>query len=364
MKILFFIESLEAGGKERRLVELIKGLSRKGTIDMELVITKESIHYEDIFSTGIKIHYTLRKHGKKDPSIFYKFYKIAKQMQPDLIHVWGNMTAIYAIPTKVLLRIPLINNQITDAPAKLPSAILSHKLSFPYSDKIIANSYAGLKAYNAPQKKSDVIYNGFDFNRITELESEDVIRTKFNLKTTYVVAMVASFSSFKDYSTYLKAANIVLQHKTDVSFLCIGAGDDSQAKLEVEEQHKSKILFLGRQNDVESIMNVCDIGVLATFTEGISNALLEFMSLEKPVVITGGGGCVELVENNENGFVLTQGNFKMLAEKILLVLDNEQTRSNFGRKSRSIVEHKFGIDKMIDQYSELYTKMSRNNKLK
>ena len=250
MKILFFIESLEAGGKERRLVELIKGLSQNKSNEMELVVTKKFIHYDAVFSTGIKIHYTLRKHTTKDPSIFFKFYKIAMKMKPDIIHVWGNMTAIYAIPTKLLLRIPLINNQITDAPAHLPSAILSHKLSFPFSDKIIANSYAGLKAYKAPEKKSDVIYNGFDFNRISELKSKESIRAKFNLKTKYMIGMVASFSSFKDYSTYLKAANIILKIKKDITFLCIGAGDDSQAKLEVDQQHLDNILFLGKQNDV------------------------------------------------------------------------------------------------------------------
>ena len=106
-------------------------------------------------------------------------------------------------------------------------------------------------------------------------------------------------------------------------------------------------------------MNVCDIGVLSTFTEGISNALLEFMSLQKPVVITGGGGCAELVENNENGFVLEQGNYQILAEKMIQLLDNEKALADFGKKSKQIVENKFEIKKMISQYENVYAETCR-----
>ena len=76
MKILFYIESLGFGGKERRLVELIKALSKNKTYQMEIVLTRKRVHYEDIFSTNVKITYLERKSIKKDPTIFYKFYKI------------------------------------------------------------------------------------------------------------------------------------------------------------------------------------------------------------------------------------------------------------------------------------------------
>ena len=165
MKIVFFIESLRSGGKERQLVELIKGLKHYPDIECELALTRTEIHYKDIFSTGIKIHYIVRKYIKKDPRLFILFYKICKKYRPDIIHVWGNMVAIYALMAKTLLEIPMINFQIQNATKKVNKEILSHKLTFPFSDIIIANSKAGLKAYNAPERNSRVIYNGFDFNR-------------------------------------------------------------------------------------------------------------------------------------------------------------------------------------------------------
>lgn len=199
MKILFFIESLRSGGKERRLVELIKGLQNYHYIERELVLTRKDIHYKDIFDTGIKIHYIVRKYIKKDPRLFFKFFKIANKYKPDIIHVWGNMVAIYAIPAKILLKKPMINNQITDAPDKVNGGLLSHQVSFPFSNILVANSKAGLKSYNAPLNKSRVIYNGFDFARIENLEDKKITRAKFEIKTNNVVDMVASFSNLKDY---------------------------------------------------------------------------------------------------------------------------------------------------------------------
>lgn len=363
MKILFFIESLHSGGKERRLVELIKGLSKYPDIEMELVLTREDIHYQDIFSTGMKIHYNVRKGLKKDPRIFFKFYNIAKKFKPDIIHVWGNMVAIYAIPTKFLLRIPMINNQITDAPLKVKGGLLSYKLTFLFSDRIIANAYAGLKSYKAPRKKSTVIYNGFDFGRIRNLTSKEKIREKFQLNTKFVVGMVASFSNHKDYATYIQAANLVLENRNNVTFICIGSGDDSKYKKMIDLKNHDNILFIGRQQNVESLMNICDLGVLTSninkHGEGISNALLEFSSLGKPILATNNGGSPELIINDKNGFLLTPFDHKELANKILLLIDNDIKRSQMGNVAKNIVEIKFGINKMIEEFYTSYKQIHR-----
>src|SRR5690606_10344291 len=113
MKILFFIESLRAGGKERRIIELLKGLSKLPDVSLELALTRRDIHYAEIYQLGIPLHFVERKLIKKDPLVFFKFYRLAKMVQPDIIHVWGNMVAVYAVPTAMRLGVPLINNQIT-----------------------------------------------------------------------------------------------------------------------------------------------------------------------------------------------------------------------------------------------------------
>jgi len=357
LKILFYIESLRSGGKERRLVELIKGLKKYPNIEMELVLTKEEIHYTDIFDTGIKIHYTIRKGLKKDPRLFWKFYKIAREFRPDIIHVWGNMVAVYAIPTKLILKIPMVNNQITDAPLKVSKGLLGHRLTFLFTDNIIANSFAGIKVYNAPDNKSFVIYNGFDFDRISRLENKGVIKKRIKISTPFIVGMVASFSELKDYKTYLQSANVILENRNDITFLCIGSGDDSDYRKMITEKKKDKVLFLGRQEDVLSIMNICDVGVLTSYTEGISNSLMEFMALGKPVIYTGAGGTGELIQQGETGFLINTQNVRGLISKILFFIKHSESKIEIGNHARRVIKNKFGIDKMIESFYNRYLEM-------
>jgi len=361
LKILFFIEDLNSGGKERRLVELIKGLSNYPGVEMAIVLTRDIIHYKDILSTDIKIFYVKRKEGlKKDYRVFYQFYKITKSFKPDIIHVWGNLVAIYAIPTKILLRIPMINNQITDAPLKVSNSFLSHKLTFPFSDRIISNTYAGLQSYDASKSKSLVIYNGFNFKRIGNLDAKDVIRRKFGIDTRNVVGMVATFSVKKDYKTYIEAANKVLTEYKDITFLCIGSGNSESYELMVKDGNKTNILFLGKQNNIESIMNICDIGVLMTNSkthgEGISNALLEFSALGKPIIASKGGGSTELIEHNKTGYLVDTSAVDQLANKLLFLIRNKDKRKNMGDNAIELVKDKFSIQKMIILFDKEYTK--------
>jgi len=358
MKILFFIDSLHSGGKERRLVELIKGLKNiHPQIEMELVLTKVNVHYDEIFETGIKIHYTIRKLYKKDPLIFLKFYKIAKAFKPDIIHVWGNMVAIYAIPTKVWLRIPMVNNQITEVPLKIQKGILSHRLSFRFSDRIISNSKAGLYVFNAPKNKSNCIYNGFDFNRIQNLEPVALVKKRYNLNSKIVIGMFASFSNMKDYSSYIDAAIKLSILYENIIFIAVGSGNSKGYEEMVPLDLKDRILFLGQQNNVESIMNCCDIGVLASFTEGISNAILELMALGKPVVVSGGGGSSELVINGKNGFLIPSKDSDLLAQKIGLLLNDDKVRIEMGINAKQSVANNFSIDLMIRKFYNEYKQL-------
>ena len=354
MKILFCIESLHSGGKERRLVELISGLSKYPEIKMELVLTKKDIFYTKIYQTGIKLHFLNKTGIKKDPRIFYHFFKIARKFKPDLIHVWGNMAALLAIPTKVLLRIPMINNQITEVPLKLPAGFFTYKFTFKFSDLILSNTLAGLKCFSAPRSKSKCIYNGFDFQRVQSLNSKREIKEKFQIKTKYLIGMVATFSIYKDYKAYIEAAISVCKKREDVTFISIGGGDYSAYKKKVPRDFIDRILFVGKQNNVESIMNVCDIGVLASFTEGISNSILEFMALSKPVIATGGGGTREIVVDGENGFHIEARNPILLAEKIEKLLDEPALIVEFGEKGKKIVQTKFEIDQMIRSFINEY----------
>ncbi|MFM8347125.1 MAG: glycosyltransferase, partial [Bacteroidota bacterium] len=159
MKILFFTQNLRAGGRERRLIELFKHLQRSGLYSIELVITKDIVHYPEFYDLRIPLHVIERKFTKKDPSLFLRFLMVVRKFKPDVIHVWSHMTAVYALHSVLFYNIPLINNEIVDSTTGLSLPLKG--MIFRKSARVIANSKAGLEAYGAPENKSRVIYNGF-----------------------------------------------------------------------------------------------------------------------------------------------------------------------------------------------------------
>ncbi len=230
MKILFVIDTLGSGGKERRLTELLKALKSSKEIDFELVVMRNDIHYSEIYDLGISIHRIIRK-TRKDISVFKKFYLLIRQYKPDAVHCWESMTAVYLAPVCRVIGCPLINGMVTNVPLRrniFNRHLFRARLTFPFSDKIVSNSKAGIEAYRVPLSKGVVIYNGFNFDRLDNLKSDSVIREELQIFTRFIIGMVASFWKQKDYPTYYKAAQILLDRRNDITFLAIGPHTDSE----------------------------------------------------------------------------------------------------------------------------------------
>lgn len=357
MKILFLTDTLQAGGRERQLVELLHGLEKKNSIESQLVIFSKNIYYSYIENLNIKIHY-LERRTKRDPAIFAKFYRIVKNFQPDLIHSWESMCSIYTIPAVRLLDLKVINSIIRNAPSKLPvfkKGWIRSKIIFPFSDVILSNSLAGLRSYNVPQSKACCIYNGFDFSRLKNLHDSNEIRRRFNITTPKVVGMVGRFCDKKDYETFILSALRILKQRNDVTFLTIGDGPTlERCRSMVELKFQDKIKFLGKQANIESLINVFDIGVLATYTEGLSNAIMEYMALTKPVVATDGGGTKELVVDRKTGFLVKPSNVEDMVEKIEYLLNNPEIATSMGNAGKERIIREFSLEKMTNSIVQLY----------
>lgn len=368
MKILFFIDGLGAGGKERRLNELLKKLSSVPGIDFELVLMSREIHYKNILESNIPIHFLIRS-SKKDLSVFRKFYQICKNYRPDIIHCWNSMAAIYSVPAAKLLGIKLINGMVVDTPVKQNisnKSWLRAKLTFPFSNMVIGNSRAGLEAYKAPVNKSICIYNGMDFTRFQKLKDPHFVRKEiFGEASTdlFIVGMVAAFEDRKDYATLIKAAVTLVEHNNNsMRFILVGDGANFiEIKNSVPAHLLDKIIFLGRRSDVESIDNIFDVGLLLTDTrfhgEGISNSIIEYMALGKPVIATRGGGTTEVVIDGVNGFLIEPHNEEQLIKKIETLFTKKERGYEMGKIGQQMALEKFDSTVMSNHYIGSYIKL-------
>ena len=372
MKILFFLDSLTSGGKERRFTELAKSLNSNPTVDFLVVLMNDEIFYKEILDLKCELKFLVRS-SKKDLSIFKKLFNICYTYKPDIIHCWDSMTAVYSIPVCKLLNIKLINGMVIDSPVNqsiLNKYWLRAKVTFPFSNKIIGNSQAGLKAYGAPPSKSLCIYNGVSFCRFENLKNGREMRNEIfgnNSENIFVIGMVASFEARKDYMTLVKAAKEILPKYQNTRFLLIGGGRQlAEIKNMIPEDLQEKIVLTGKRSDVENLINILDIGVLLTNSkvhgEGISNSIIEYMALGKPVIATRGGGTNELISEGENGFLITPADKDQLVEKIEVLMKNKAKMIAFAENGKVLVRAKFNIAGMTQRFLAVYESLITSRK--
>lgn len=360
MKILFLSDNLVGGGKERRMVELIKGLSLQGGHELYLVSLSDDIYYKDVHKTNCTLKIIKRTPGKGyEFGVQKKIWNYINEIKPDIVHFWGEVGMVYMIPVSFFKRVKTVSSIIADtSPKRGKIKSILRKISFKTTSVILSNTHLGLKNYKAPPIKSKVIYNGFDFDRITDLVSEQEIRRRYNITSKFIVMMVGSYSVRKDYETFLKGTTSLIQKGFDISVITAGYGDFEDLNVFIDKEYSARYLFLPFQDDVESIMNATTVGVLCSnskvHAEGISNALLEFMAMSKPVIGTNHGGNVELIEPGICGYLIGDKRPDELSEKLELLLTDEQLKSNFSKSSKEIVSTKFSISKMISDFTTLY----------
>ncbi|HLN22182.1 MAG TPA: glycosyltransferase [Bacteroidales bacterium] len=358
MRILFFIESLQAGGKERRAVELISYLKQSSsTYDIEIVLTEEEIHFDEIYKTGCRIT-VLKRKLKYDPGIFFRFHEVCKRFKPELIHTWGKMSTFYAIPSKILLKVPLVSNLIADttgSSSKLSFSSILRKINVSFSDAVLSNSEAGLRAYGITTPRAKVIYNGVRLSRFSLKETQKDVRKEFGIRGKYIIIMVATFSHLKDHNLLLDIARIVARQRDDVTFLAVGDGPLLNGiRKRAEKESIKNVIFTGRRSDVERLISASDVGILCTFSEGISNSIIEYMALGKPVIVSDvRGGSPELITDGVTGYCVEREPFR-IANLVSYLLDNADVRMRMGTKGKEKISKLFSVNRMGNEYQDLY----------
>lgn len=374
MKILMVINTLQKGGKERRMLELIKGLKRHDqSFEIFLVSLSDVVDYPYVYDLPIRFEIIAKKSEGKDLGLILKLRRIIHQFKPDVIHSWDSTVSQYLLVANAFYNRPMIHSIIYDASANKSAfnrgLYKRVRMISRFARVVVANSYAGIRSYQAPESKTVCIHNGIDLNRFTHLKpaaevEQDVLGGPKGSR--FVSVMVAQFEIRKDYDTLIAGAVRLCSQSKDYIFLLIGHGTMlEEKKALVPESLRDQIRFLGSRQDIESILQIADLGLLLTNSddhgEGISNSIVEYMASGKPVVATRGGGTDEIVIDGENGFLVDPKNAGQLVASIEKLRSQPELAKTFGQNGRAWIEKEFNIEKMTEAFIGLYRKYSKPN---
>ena len=357
-KLLFLIGGYGTGGKERQLTEIIKRLPKK-TYAVNLFMKNDSSYYFETIKEQLSSYCILEKKNFGIMDIFSLKHFIIS-VQPQIVFSFSTTLSHYALLLKFFgaFGCRFINGSIRDAPVDLNIQLKFEELMYNFYDEVVANSKAGLKAYKQEGKRGRyILYNGLSNSRLP-MKTKIELRHQLRIKDKFTVAMVASMGESKDQTTFLKAAAKILKITDDIQFYLVGDGPKKPEYLALVSSLglEKDVFFTGEVNNVEEYLKASNLSVLTSASwhgEGIPNVVMESMVCGTPVIATDNGGTKEILKDNVNGYIINNGDYKVLAQRILYLKKNNNIVKDFVANGKKLVQTKFSQARMIQSFQNI-----------
>lgn len=155
--------------------------------------------------------------------------------------------------------------------------------------------------------------------------------------------IIGRLSAEKGHSDLLEATAII--HREVPTAQLIIAGDGPLRKdLEAQAERLalgSCVKFLGRFGQLVDVLRQLDVAVLSSTIEGMPLTILEAMAAGKPAVATGVGAIPDLITDGVTGYVVPPGDVGLLAERVVLLLQDVELRTAMGEAARRAYQERF-----------------------
>ncbi|MFC1948484.1 glycosyltransferase, partial [Chloroflexota bacterium] len=366
-KVLWLIKGLNPGGAERLLASVIPYIDRD-TFDYEVAYFLAS-HNElvaefkqadiPVFCLNLKTPY--------DPRAPFKLFHLLRDRKPQILHIHLPYTGILG---RVIGCIAGVKNRVYTEHSVMemyhPITRFLNLLTYPLTKTAIMVSdevkHSVMKHKLAHWTRLLTIRNGVEpvSCRINGV-CRDKLKESLGIPTDHrVVGNVAHIRPEKGHYYLVKAAKIVLDQFTDVTFVVVGRENSDGAIRHLKDEAKklgiqNRLIFTGFRQDVNDIMQIFDIFILPSLYEGLSLALLEAMSLGKPAVASRVGGIPEVITDDFSGFLVPPKNPELLAEKIIQILQDHALFSKMSRNAAQVIREQFSLREMVRQVEHVYS---------
>ena len=356
MRILHVITSLETGGAEKLMVDLLPRLRDRGD-DVELLCIdgRRTPFYGLLERQGIKIHSLCTGGRMYDPRHILRLVRFLRRRRYDIVHTHNTAAQLFSAIAGVLCSVVLCTTEHNTSNRRRGWRwyrpvdrwmYRQYKSVVCISDQAEQNlkTYLGKGGFIIR-----VIYNGIDVERFADAAPcRSLVETKGGRKA---VVMVAGFRYQKDQDTLVRAMRLLPETSYELWLVGDGERCGTVEALAKTEGVEGRVRFLGLRDDVPEVLKAADIVVMSSHFEGLSLSNLEGMASGKPFIASDVDGLREIVAGN--GLLFPHGDAAALAERIRRLSEDETLRNRVvescQRKARQ-----YDIRLMADRYDEMY----------
>jgi glycosyltransferase involved in cell wall biosynthesis len=310
-----------------------------------------------------------------DLSAAWKFSRVIKRLQPDVIHAHDPHGV--AMASLALSMGSAAANRSTGSRqgASMPALVAARRVDFHLKgnsfsrwkyrqvDCFIAASEAirqMLVADGVPAGRTVTVHEGIDVEHVAAAPVVNVHEAFWLPHGSPVVGNVAALVPHKGQRYLIDAAHLVVQQVPDARFVILGEGElREHLEKQVHEHHLEKhVLLPGFRTDVLGCIKSFDLFVMSSVTEGLGTSLLDAMACARPIVATRAGGIPEIVEDGVNGLLVPVRDPHALAEAIVRALKDVAARQQMGDAGLARVNERFTVERMVAETTTVYEKVS------
>lgn len=353
IKILYIIPSLNSGGAERFLLDLVYNLNLDIFEPSLLLFNGQGFFYSEAINRNLNVK-ALKKKFKIDIFNFYSIYKHIKKIKPDIVHtqlggdIYGKIAAKLAGVKNIVSteqNVLINDNKIIK---------FFKKRTAGFSNKIIAISSAVkrdiIENYQVPSEKINLIFNGISVEKFQQDRKPSLNKNQI------VFGSIGRLTSQKNFSLLIEALSKI----KNKNFKCLIAGEgELREKLEKEIKKydlTNKIELLGLKKDIKGFLSELDFFVLPSKWEGLGVVLLEAGLSRLPVLASATGGILDIIKDKKTGILFKNNNVNDLVKKIDYFLDSKNKKDLIvlGDNLFNYIIDKFDIKKVASQYESVY----------
>jgi L-malate glycosyltransferase len=360
--VLMMVRELGSGGIERDVAKLAIAMDRRRFTPHVGSFRAEGLRYEDLKKAGIPV-VQFAVSTLKSPRVLsavIQFAKFVATNKIQVVHAY-DASGVFGIPLAKILRVPAVLTSTLGHRSLLDAqTIRQMKLMDRWADAVVVNCEAMRKHvvedYSVPNDRIELCYNGVD---TTEFFPAEAPKPAPLTDTPMIVGTVCVLRPEKSLEVLQEAFSKIWRRIRDIKLLIVGSGPElskiqaNSVRLGIQDAS----IFLPATSPVAPLMRAIDIFVSSSRSEAFSNSILEAMACGCCVIGSRVGGTPELIEDEVRGLLFTPGDANELADKLLRLVQDAETRRRFGAAASKFATENLNIQIAATRTMEIYTRI-------
>lgn len=355
-KLAFYIGSLNKGGAERVFVNLAEYFQNKGY--QIVMVTQYQKEDEYVLAEGIRRVISDIPPEETTGSRAVNFYRrmsrlhrIWKKERPDLVLSCVGKNNFMAVVTTMFTKTKPVVSVVGEAKEEYPNRLMKAlaNLLFPFASGVILQTERSKSFFSQRVSRTSVILP----NSLNPL----FIRERFRGEREKRIVSVGRLDANKNHEMMIRAFAGLAGRYPEYTLTIYGEGElrEHLQKLIASLGLEEKVFLPGVVPDVAERIEKAALFLLVSYSEGVSNALIEALALGLPVIATDvpSGGTQELIRHGENGLIIPPGDEEALKAAMERLLSDGEYAERLGEQAHKIQE-RLAPERVNRQWQEYF----------